>query len=205
LKLFIYGAGGHAKVVAESAISLERISEISFIDDNNKNKSFISKNPNFSFISESDIPDDLNDLSAIVGIGDNQIRESVVKRCSRIPFISITSPYAMVSESAEISSGSFISSGAIINADSFIGSHTIINSGSIIEHDCSIGNFCHIGPNAAIAGGVKLDANVFIGGGAYVNPNVSICNNVTLGSGSLVIHDIQEPGTYVGFPLKKLK
>jgi len=205
LKLFIYGAGGHAKVVAESAINLEHISEIFFVDDKNKDKSIVSKNPNFSIIFESDISDDLDDVSAIVGIGDNQIRKSVVKRCSKIPFISITSPNATVSESAKISSGSFISSGAIINADSFIGSHTIINSGSIIEHDCTVGNFCHIGPNAAIAGGVKLDENVFIGGGAYVNPNVSICSNVILGSGSLVINDIEEPGTYIGFPLKKLK
>jgi len=177
LKLFIYGAGGHAKVVAESAINLGHISEIFFVDDKNKDKSIVSKNPNFSIIFESDISDDLDDVSAIVGIGDNQIRKSVVKRCSKIPFISITSPNATVSESAKISSGSFISSGAIINADSFIGSHTIINSGSIIEHDCVIGENSFICPGAIVLGSCKIGKNSIIGAKNIILPNTKISNN----------------------------
>jgi len=55
------------------------------------------------------------------------------------------------------------------------------------------------------AGGVKLGENIFIGGGTYVNPNISICSNVIVGSGSLVIYDIHEPGTYIGSPVKKIK
>ncbi len=203
--LFIYGAGGHSKVIAESAISLNDVFKVCFIDNNDQNKEFVKKNPNFSLISEAEIPDNLDDAYAIVGIGDNEIRQTVVKKCSSIPFTSIISPHAMISRSSEISTGSFIGSGAIINADSYIGEHTIINTRSVVEHDCRIGNFCHIGPSASISGGVKLGRNIFIGGGAYINPNISICNNVILGSGSLVLHDINEPGTYVGSPAKKIK
>tara|TARA_Y100001970_G_scaffold120839_2_gene149908 strand:+ start:14311 stop:14928 length:618 start_codon:yes stop_codon:yes gene_type:complete len=205
LNLFIYGAGGHAKVVAESAISLSEISKIIFIDENAESNDFLRKNKNFSMISESEIPEGLDDANAIIAIGNNQIRKEISKRCSKIPFISIISPNAIISRSAEISVGSFINSGAIVNADARIGKHTIINTGSVIEHDCIIGDLCHIGPGSSIAGGVKLGKNIFIGGGAYINPKVSICSNVIVGSGSLVIHDIQEPGTYAGSPVKKIK
>ena len=205
MNLFIYGAGGHAKVVAESAISLSEISKIIFIDDNSQNKDFLRKNKNFSIISESEIPENSDDANAIIAIGDNQIRQDITKRCSKIPFVSIVSPNAVISKSAEISVGSFINSGAIVNADACIGKHTIVNTGSVIEHDCTIGDLCHIGPGSSIAGGVKLGKNIFIGGGTYINPKVSICSNVIVGSGSLVIHDIQEPGTYIGSPVKKIK
>lgn len=203
--LFIYGAGGHSKVIAESAIELSNVTKIFFIDDNDKNQGFINNNPDFSLISETEIPNNLDDAYAIVGIGDNKVRQTIVERCSSIPYISVASPHAVISGSSEISPGSFIASGAIINADSLIGEHTIINTGSVIEHDCRIGKFCHIGPSASISGGVKLGSNILIGGGAYINPNISICNNVILGSGSLVVHDINEPGTYIGSPAKKIK
>ena len=205
LNLFIYGAGGHAKVVAESAINLVKFSNITFIDDNAQIESFIRNNKNFSLISESGILEGLNNANAIIGIGDNQIRQSIAKRCLKIPFTSIASSNAIISKSAQILDGSFISSGVVINADASIGKHTIINTGSVIEHDCIIGDFCHVGPSSSIAGGVKLGENIFIGGGTYVNPNISICSNVIVGSGSLVIYDIHEPGTYIGSPVKKIK
>ena len=204
MNLYIYGAGGHAKVIAESAFGLKSFSKILFIDDNDHNKNFISKNSNFSLISESELPNNLDNSYAIVGIGDNKTRHEVVKKCHKIPFITVASPDAIISQSAEMSSGSFIGPGAIINADTRIGDHTIINTRSVVEHDCIIGSFCHIGPSSSIAGGVKLGNSTFVGGGTYINPNVSICDNVIIGSGSLVLNDIEEPGTYVGSPVKKI-
>ncbi len=202
--LYIYGAGGHAKVVAESALGLKSFSKIIFIDDNAKNINFIAKNHNCSLIRESELPNNLDNSYAIVGIGDNKNRYDVVNKCCKIPFISVASSDAIISKSVDISNGSFIGPGAIINADAYIGDHTIINTRSVIEHDCIIGSFCHIGPSASISGGVKLGKSIFVGGGAYINPNVSICDNVIIGSGSLVINDIEEPGTYVGSPVKKI-
>ena len=204
MNLYIFGAGGHAKVVAESALGLKSFAKILFIDENDHNKNFIFKNPNFSLIRESELPNNFDNSYAIVGIGDNKTRHEVVNKCYKIPFITVASSDAIVSQSVVMSSGSFIGPGAIINADARIGDHTIINTRSVVEHDCIIGNFCHIGPSATISGGVKLGKCVFVGGGAYINPNVSVCDNVIIGSGSLVINDIEESGTYVGSPVKKI-
>lgn len=205
MNLFIYGAGGHAKVIAESAVKLSNVSNIFFVDDNTQNQDFIKKYSNFSLISKSEIPRNAADAYAIVGIGDNQIRSDIASKCTQIPFISILSSSSIISNSANILIGSYIGAGAIINADSCVSNHVIINTQAVIEHDCDIGSFSHIGPGSILAGGVKVGNNCFIGGGAFVNPNLSIANDVVIGSGSLVVDDIHESGTYIGSPIRKIK
>ncbi len=39
-----------------------------------------------------------------------------------------------------------------------------------------------------------------IGSGAIINQGIRICDDVKIGSGTVVIRDITEPGTYVGVP-----
>ena len=51
---------------------------------------------------------------------------------------------------------------------------------------------------------IAATKNVFIGGGSFINPNISICDDVVIGSGSVVINDIIEAGVYVGAPAHKI-
>ena len=50
----------------------------------------------------------------------------------------------------------------------------------------------------------RLGANVFVGANSCINPGVSVCDDVIIGSGSIVINDISKPGSYVGIPAKRL-
>jgi len=204
MNLLIYGAGGHSKVVATAACEISKYKKIYFIDPAKKNFDFLENdkifhlNPeNISFI-KSDNPD------SIIAIGDNKIRMRIVLEQSEDNFISIESSRSYISSFSKISQGVFVAAGAIINSGSTIGSHSIVNTGSIIEHDCEIGSFCHIAPNAALGGNVVTGKNVFIGGGSFINPNISICDDVVIGSGSVVINDIIEAGVYVGAPAHKI-
>lgn len=203
--LYIFGAGGHAKVIAESALNQEKISNICFIDYSFQQKEFINQNKKYTQIVESEIPNNFLDELSIIGIGNNQIRRGIASKFSSAQFTTILGSLSVVSKSANISLGCFIGNGAIINADSSIGMHSIINTQAVIEHDCKIGDFSHIGPSTVVAGGSKIGKNNFIGGGSFVNPNISICDNVLIGSGSVVIEDIKDPGSYVGSPVRKIK
>jgi sugar O-acyltransferase (sialic acid O-acetyltransferase NeuD family) len=205
MNLFIYGAGGHAKVVATAAFETNSYEKIYFLDSAKKNFKFSEKSAIFSLNPEDDLLTSSVDAQSIIAIGDSHIRMKIALESINDNFISIQSPNSYLSQFSKISEGVFISAGAMINADSFIGPHAIINTGSVIEHDCKIGSFSHVGPNAALGGNVELGSNVFIGGGAFVNPNLSICNDVTVGSGSVVINDISEPGIYAGVPANKIK
>ena len=58
---------------------------------------------------------------------------------------------------------------------------------------------------AHIAGTVTVGQSTWIGAGAVVSNNLRICDNVMIGAGAVVIRDIEEPGTYVGVPARKIR
>lgn len=117
----------------------------------------------------------------------------------------ITSPLAYVSRHAKIKEGSIIMHGAIINAGATIGSNCIINTDALIEHDAIIGNHCHISTGATINGEAQVCDGCFIGSNATVCETRKICGHTVIGAGATIIRNIDEPGTYIGNPAKRIK
>lgn len=80
--------------------------------------------------------------------------------------------------------------------------------------ECIIGNNCTLFQNTTIG---KADVtrgshqvpiigdNVTIGANACILGNIKICNSCVIGAGSIVLKDVNEPGTYVGIPVHKVK
>lgn len=56
-----------------------------------------------------------------------------------------------------------------------------------------------------INGDCKIGCQCFIGSGSIIAHGVTICNNTIIGCGTVVIHDITEPGLYVGSPARRIK
>lgn len=204
-KLLIIGAGGHGKVIADTATLLNQWSEIAFLDDRYPEVKQIS---NLSIIGKfAQAKNFLNDFTyAIVAIGDNQKRLQLSKACQQWGFIlpSLIHPSAFVSSDVVIDIGSVIFAQVAINAGVKIGMASIINTGAVIEHDCCLGNGVHISPNAALAGGVTVGDESWIGLGANVIQKISIGSQVKVGAGSVIIRDIQDQVTVVGIPAKEI-
>lgn len=95
--------------------------------------------------------------------------------------------------------------GTIINADAKIGKQSIINTGAVVEHDCVIGEFTMVAPRATNCGFSKIGNNCWMGAGSVTNNVITVCDDVVVGSGATVVKNINETGTYVGVPAKKLK
>lgn len=104
-----------------------------------------------------------------------------------------------------IGKGSQFMHRCFVNFGVRIGDFCIINTGAIVEHDVQIGNFTHIASGAIIAGSATIGSRCFIGAGAVVANNICICDDVVVGCGTTVIQDIDEPGTYVGTPSRRVK
>lgn len=115
----------------------------------------------------------------------------------------VIAPSAWVSRSAGIGRGTAVMARATVNACS-IGANAVINTGAIIEHDCTIEDNCFIGPGAIVCGGAFIGACTFIGAGAIIREGVSIAAGTTIGMGTVVTATIEEPGTYVGNPARKI-
>jgi UDP-3-O-[3-hydroxymyristoyl] glucosamine N-acyltransferase len=103
-----------------------------------------------------------------------------------------------------IEEGSCVFAGAVLNPFVLIGKGVIVNTLASIDHHSSIGSFTHICPGAVLAGNVILGEGCFVGAGAVISNQIHIINDVTLGAGAVVVKSIEEAGTYVGVPARKL-
>lgn len=199
MKIAIIGAGGHAKVVAEVAISAGY--EIAFFVADDKQEHFGHSVINFENFLDSNVKE------AAIGIGDNVARKRVFDALTKngINCPVIIHKSSIVSPTAKIGEASVVMPNAVINADAAIGIGCIVNTATVIEHDCIIGDFTHISPNAALAGGVSVGKMSHIGIGANVIQLIKIGKECIIGAGASVVSDIPKHTTAVGVPARVIK
>lgn len=197
-KLIIIGASGHGKVVADIA-RLVGYEEIVFLDNNFA----IKKCAGYPVMGPDTMTKELEG-DIFVAIGNSRFRKKLMDRDSDRIFPTLIHPDAVIAKGSAIGEGSVIMAGVVINPDAKVGKGTIINTSSSVDHDCLIGDYCHISVGTHLSGAVCVGDNCWIGAGAIVSNNVNVCSDVTIGAGAVVIKDIQEEGTYIGVPAKKM-
>lgn len=195
-QIYIFGASGHGKVVADIAKN-SGYKVVAFIDDDESKNEFC----NLPCLRLHNVPK--NSLIALA-IGSNSARAKVAQKIidANHTIATLIHKSAVVSESVKIGIGSVVMPLAIINADAKIGQGAIINSGAIIEHECNIGDFVHICPKVALAGNVNVGSFSWIGIGSSIIQGRNIGQNVMVGAGAVVIGDIADGKTAVGVPAK---
>ena len=210
-RLLIIGAGGHAKVVLETAISMNLYDEFAFIDDcfmKGSEDLFVSKWPiigNTKDISNKVIKDKFN--FALVAIGNNERRVDLLNKLKKNDFKvpSLIHPSATISPSSNINEGCVIFAKSVIQAEVNIGFGVIINTSCSIDHECIIEECAHICPGAHLAGRVSIGQLSTVGIGASVIQDIKIGDQVFIGAGSAVINNIEDKMTVAGVPAKLIK
>ena len=193
-KIFIIGAGGHAKTC------------IDVIENNNKFQiaSLIDKKSNKKIIFKHKIIKEINfikkkenkKLNILIGVG--QIKNSILRknlffRYKQLGynFPNIISKFSYVSKNSVLKEGNLICHGVVINAGVKIGLNCIINNQALIEHDVIIGDHCHISTGSIINGGTIIGSNTFIGSGTTIKENIKIGNNCVIGAGLTIKKNIK--------------
>ncbi len=147
------------------------------------------------------------DCDFCVAIGDSEVRKDFICRLllanKSLPVL--IHPSAVVGENTEFGVGTVVMAGAVVNPCVQIGKGCIINTCASVDHDSIVSDFSHISVGAHLAGTVILGENVWIGAGATVSNNIGICSNVLVGAGAVVVKSIEDSGTYIGVPAKKIK
>lgn len=204
-KIYIYGGGGHGKVVLDilrAAYGPQAVAGI-FDDDHQKaGRAFYDSliiGPLEYFEGTVD--------HLVIAIGNNVIRQSKAqlyqKRIGR--YATLIHPSALVSPSAIIGAGTVVMAGCQVNADARIGQHCIINTGAVVEHDCIVSDYTHIAPGVVLTGMVKVGALTLIGANSTVVPGKSIGNNCLIAAGSVVTTDIPDHAVARGNPARVVK
>ena len=196
-KLIIIGAGGHGKSVEFVAKFTNCWDEILFLDDENINTKVVGRfEDRIKFIKED----------FFVAIGSNPLRKTLIRRLENEGFniVSIISPNSNITNSI-IGIGSIVMNNVFINVDSSIGDGVVINNCVLIEHDCHIGHSAHLSPNVSVAGTSRIGNESWLGIGSTVSNNITIEDKIIVGAGSVVVDNLNEAGTYVGIPAKRIK
>lgn len=199
MRLFIIGASGHGRVVADIA-KLNGYTEIAFLDHDPAIRSCSG----YPVIGMDTMTASL-DGEVFVAVGSAEVRKRLMDRNSGRSFPVLVHPSAVIAEGVEFGEGSVVMAGAVVNPGARIGRGCIVNTCSSIDHDCEIGDYVHVAVGAHLCGTVSVGEGTWVGAGATVSNNVSICGGCMIGAGAVVVKDIKEPGTYVGVPARKAK
>jgi acetyltransferase EpsM len=203
-KIFVIGAGGHAKVVIDVILSSGlQVSGI-FDDDESLTGQHIFQIPVLGKIEKVK---EYDDGKFIVAIGDNEIRMKIVKNLSFSydKFYTIVHPSAIIGKKVEIGAGSMILGGVVINTGTFIGKHSIINTSSSVDHHNRISDFVHIAPGTHTGGNVEIGEGALVGIGTSIIPGIKIGKWSIIGAGTVVIEEVPDYATVVGVPGRVIK
>lgn len=106
----------------------------------------------------------------------------------------------IVEDNVEIGANCTIDRATI--AATIIGAGTKIDDAVHIAHNCVIGRNCLFAGQVGIAGSTEVGDYVIMGGQVGVNDHVRICSQAIVGAQAGVFADIDEPGTYSGYPAR---
>lgn len=192
--MYLYGAGGHAKVILD--ILNEKNINVLKIFDRDKSISRFMNIP---------VEHDKAESPLIISIGDNRVRKRIVLELSGTDYCTAISNSAIVSNSSKIGEGSVVMQGVIIQSSVSVGKHAIINTGSTIDHDCKINDYVHIAPGCNLCGNVSVGEGTIVGVGSVIIPGIKIGKWCVIGAGSVVTKDIPDNVVAVGNPCRIIK
>jgi sugar O-acyltransferase (sialic acid O-acetyltransferase NeuD family) len=205
----VVGGGGHAKVVISILQKLKRHRILGYTDL--KDNGVVGGVPYLG--SDLELPAlrvGLEKLNAVLALGQAGLGKPRSELWTQLdsPALSfplIVSPDAIVNEGVSGGEGAVVMDGVVINRGATIGRGAIVNTNSTIEHDVVLADWVHVAPGATICGGVTVGHFSMIGAGATVIEGTMIAAGCIVGAGATVVHDLTEPGVYVGTPARRIK
>ncbi|MEI2418842.1 acetyltransferase [Arthrospira platensis SPKY2] len=207
--IIIWGASGHAVVVADIISLQNQYKIIGFIDNINSELHKTRFLDSLILGGEEQLEkfQYLREKFAVIAIGNCKVRLQLSTLVLKHNFelATLVHPKATVATDVSIGSGTVVCAGAIVNPRVTIGRNVIINTGAIIEHDSIIDDGVHICPGVRLAGNVHIHQGSWVGIGSVVIEKVSIGEWSLIGAGSLVLHDISDRVVVYGHPAQEIR
>ena len=203
-KLVIWGAGGHARVIADIISLTGSYVIVGFLDDvcPEPRPVVFSDAPILGGAEQLDVLKKQGVRHIIFGFGNCQARLDLARtaRAARFTLATVIHPSAVVAQGVAVGAGSMIAAGAVVGPGACLGENVIVNTGATVDHDCELGDGVHICPGVNLAGNVTVGTAAWVGIGATVIQKVSIGAGATVGAGAVVLRDVPAGATVYGVP-----
>lgn len=209
VKLVIWGASGHALVVADIIRLNGEYELVGFIDDVNPDR----RGSEFCGLPILGGKEQLDGLKrrgvdhVLLGFGncEARLRLAGLVTARGYHLAKAIHPSAVVAGDVSVGDGTVIAAGAIINPGTHIGENVIINTAASVDHECTVEDGAHVCPGAHLAGRVHVGRAAWVGIGATVIDRVRIGDGAFIGAGAVVLKDVPSGVTAYGVPARTVK
>jgi sugar O-acyltransferase (sialic acid O-acetyltransferase NeuD family) len=210
MNLGIYGAGGFGKEVYDVACRQNEIHKswerIFFIDDFRKNGSdcYLSKAFTLQYVSETFTKDN---LEVVIAIGEPSVRIKLKNKLieNGIKLGTVIDPSAIISPSAKLGVGAIVTSDCIIASSAIVGKNVAINVKSVVGHDIVLADDVVLSSMVNIGGACKIGTGTYLGMGCFIKEGLEIGDEVIVGMGSVVHHNIPSGMIALGNPARPMR
>jgi UDP-N-acetylbacillosamine N-acetyltransferase len=208
-KIVLWGAGGHALVVADIVRLSGEFQICGFVDDVNpdRHNMMFDGAPILGGSEQLDglLEKGIEHLILAVGDCEARLRLAEVALAKGYQLATAIHPQTIMAYSASIGSGSVVTAGAVIGPEVEIGANCIINTCASIDHECVIADGVHVGPGVHLGGKVRVGRGAWIGIGGIVKDSINIGPYAVVGAGSVVLSDIPPGVVAYGTPAKVIR
>ncbi len=198
-RLYVFGAGGHARVVIATLEAAGWTVIGLFDDDPARAGSRVDGVETLGAI-EAFLP---LDAPLVLAIGHNATRARVAARLDgRVQWARAIHPRADVHRTVDVGPGTVVFAGAIVQPGCRLGAHVIVNTAATADHECVVGDFAHLGPGVHLPGNVTVGEGALLGTGVCAIPGVTVGAWTTVGAGGSITRDLPENVVATGVPAR---
>jgi acetyltransferase EpsM len=205
----IWGASGHALVVADIIRQTPGLTLVGFLDEVHPER----RGSAFAGLTvlggAASLPRlrDQGVTHIALGFGHNlgRLRVGDLVRAEGFALLTAVHPRAILAPDVVVGEGTVVAAGAVINPAARVGRCAIINTLAGVDHECVIGDGAHVCPGVRLAGAVQVGRAAWVGIGSTVKEKVSIGAGALIGAGSVVLSDIADGATAYGVPARVIQ
>jgi len=204
-KVIIWGASGHALVVADILRLMGSFTVAGFLSD--------AKAQHGTTWGGATVRGDGTMLRALmdegvthafIAVGSNPDRRRLAKVCqdAGLALATAVHPRAIVAGDVKLGAGSMVAGGAILNPGTVVSENVIVNTGAIVDHECVLHAGVHVGPGCQLGGRVEIGEESWLGIGASVIHQRKIGPRTIVGAGAVVVADLPADVVAYGVPAR---
>jgi UDP-N-acetylbacillosamine N-acetyltransferase len=208
-RLVIWGAAGHARVVADIVRLEGRFDLAGFLDDLDPSR----RGTTFAGLTVLGGREVLGPLrgsgvdAMILAFGDcpARLRLGPVARSAGFELVTAIHPRAVVAGDALVGPGTVVAAGAVVNPGTRLGDSVIVNTAASVDHDCRVEDGAHVAPGARLGGHVTVGRGAWVGIGAIVKDHLTVGAGSQVGAGAVVLADVPAGVVAYGAPARVVR
>jgi sugar O-acyltransferase (sialic acid O-acetyltransferase NeuD family) len=205
-RLIVWGAGGHATVVAD-AVRLAGEYEIAgFLDDGHPERRGTPFCGATILGGAEQLPrlheEGTRHLVLGFGLIAPRMERAEVARQAGFSFPRILHPRATVAADTEIGAGTVLAAGSILCPGVRLGEHVIVNTSASVDHGSRLEDHVHLSAGVRLGAEVAVGRGVLVGMAATVMSRVRIGEGAVVGAGALVLEDVPASTVARGVPAR---